>query len=38
VVLVLATVWWFVARRSYGTPSAAYGSGRDQADFAEGIV
>lgn len=24
VVLVLATVWWFVARGSYGTPSAAH--------------
>jgi amino acid transporter len=39
VVLVLATVWWFVARRSYGTPTtAAYGSDREQAELAEGIV
>lgn len=39
VVLLLASVWWYVARRSYGTPSTgAYGSGRDQADLAEGIV
>ncbi|GGW47806.1 amino acid permease [Streptomyces lucensis JCM 4490] len=39
VVLVLASVWWYVARRSYGTPTtAAYGSDRDQAEFAEGIV
>jgi hypothetical protein len=39
VVLVLATVWWFVARRSYGTPSAAaYGDEREQAELAEGIV
>ncbi|CAM5606548.1 MULTISPECIES: amino acid permease [Streptomyces] len=39
VVLVLASVWWYVARRSYGTPTtAAYGSDRDQADLAEGIV
>ncbi|MER5459750.1 amino acid permease [Streptomyces sp. NPDC002668] len=36
-VLVLATVWWFVARRSYGTPSA-YGSAREQAEIAENIV
>ncbi|MER6025668.1 amino acid permease [Streptomyces sp. NPDC001851] len=39
VVLVLATVWWYVARRSYGTPTtAAYGSDREQAELAEGIV
>ncbi|MFF7352121.1 amino acid permease [Streptomyces filipinensis] len=39
VVLVLASVWWYVARRSYGTPTAAaYGSDRDQAELAEGIV
>ncbi|MFE1192777.1 amino acid permease [Streptomyces olivaceoviridis] len=39
VVLVLASVWWYVARQSYGTPTtAAYGSDRDQADLAEGIV
>ncbi|MGW0212192.1 amino acid permease, partial [Streptomyces sp. NPDC003233] len=39
VVLVLATVWWYIARRSYGTPTAAaYGSDRDQAELAEGIV
>ncbi|WFB10877.1 amino acid permease [Streptomyces sp. LX-29] len=37
VVLVLATVWWFVARRSYGTPSS-YGTAREQAEIAEGIV
>ncbi|MFF7656255.1 amino acid permease [Streptomyces sp. NPDC007983] len=36
-VLVLATVWWFVARRSYNTPSA-YGSAREEAEIAEGIV
>ncbi|MEV5880974.1 amino acid permease [Streptomyces sp. NPDC052101] len=39
VVLVLASVWWYVARRSYGTPTAAaYGSDRDQAELAEGII
>lgn len=39
VVLVLATAWWYVARRSYGTPAtAAYGSDREQAEMAEGIV
>jgi hypothetical protein len=39
VVLLLASVWWYVARRSYGTPAAAaYGSDRDQAELAEGIV
>ncbi|MCQ8190760.1 amino acid permease [Streptomyces rugosispiralis] len=37
VVLLLATIWWFVARRSYNTPSA-YGSAREQAEIAEGIV
>lgn len=36
-VLVLATVWWFVARRSYGTPSA-YGNAREQAEIAADIV
>lgn len=36
-VLVLATVWWFVARRSYGTPSA-YGTAREQAEIEEDIV
>lgn len=36
-VLVLATVWWFVARRSYSTP-AAYGNAREQAEIAESIV
>ena len=36
-VLVLATVWWFVARSSYSTP-AAYGNAREQAEIAEGIV
>ncbi|MEU0840521.1 amino acid permease [Streptomyces sp. NPDC005962] len=36
-VLILATVWWFVARRSYNTPSA-YGSAREEAEIAEGIV
>ncbi|MGW3264168.1 amino acid permease [Streptomyces sp. NPDC001056] len=38
VVLLLASVWWYVARRSYGTPTAAYGSDRDQAELAEGII
>ncbi|WP_330461006.1 amino acid permease [Streptomyces sp. NBC_00820] len=39
VVLLLASVWWYVARRSYGTPAtAAYGDDRDQAELAEGIV
>ncbi|MFI2204194.1 amino acid permease [Streptomyces sp. NPDC020192] len=39
VVLVLASVWWYVARRSYGTPTAAaYGDDRDQAELAEGII
>lgn len=37
VVLVLATVWWFVARRSYSTPSA-YGTDKEQAEIAEDIV
>ena len=37
VVLVLATLWWYVARRSYGTPSA-YGNAREEAEIAEGIV
>ncbi|QLJ03705.1 amino acid permease [Streptomyces sp. NEAU-sy36] len=37
-VLLLASVWWYVARRSYGTPTAAYGSDRDQAELAEGII
>ncbi|MGW0697769.1 amino acid permease [Streptomyces sp. NPDC002867] len=36
-VLVLATVWWFVARRTYSTP-AAYGNAREQAEIAENIV
>ncbi|MEU1145003.1 amino acid permease [Streptomyces sp. NPDC005863] len=36
-VLLLATVWWFVARRSYSTPQA-YGSDREQAEVAENIV
>ncbi|MGW7620163.1 amino acid permease [Streptomyces antimycoticus] len=36
-VLLLATIWWFVARRSYNTPSA-YGTAREQAEIAEGIV
>lgn len=36
-VLVLATVWWFVARGSYGTPSA-YGNAREQAEIEEDIV
>jgi amino acid transporter len=39
VVLVLATIWWFVARRSYGVPTtAAYGTDKEQAELAEGIV
>lgn len=34
-----ATVWWFVARHSYGTPTTAdYGDDREQAELAEGIV
>ncbi|MGA5194540.1 amino acid permease [Streptomyces exfoliatus] len=37
VVLVLASVWWYVARRSYGTPTA-YGTAREEAEIAEGIV
>jgi amino acid transporter len=37
VVLVLASVWWWVARRSYGTPPA-YGSASEQAEIAGGIV
>lgn len=37
VVLVLASVWWYVARRSYGTPSS-YGTAREEAEIAEGIV
>ncbi|MET7762692.1 amino acid permease [Streptomyces sp. NPDC005393] len=37
VVLILATIWWFVARRSYHTPSA-YGTAREEAEIAEGIV
>jgi hypothetical protein len=36
-VLVLDTVWWFVARRSYSTPSA-YGNAREQAEIATDIV
>ncbi|MFE9040205.1 amino acid permease [Streptomyces sp. NPDC012421] len=38
VVLLLATVWWYVARRSYGTPTPYGGSAREEADIAEGIV
>ncbi|MFF5706947.1 amino acid permease [Streptomyces sp. NPDC012794] len=37
VVLALASVWWYAARRSYGTP-APYGNAREQADIAEDIV
>ncbi|MDI3384966.1 amino acid permease [Streptomyces sp. B-S-A8] len=37
VVLILATAWWFAARRSYSTPSA-YGSEREREEIAEGIV
>ncbi|MEU3048134.1 MULTISPECIES: amino acid permease [unclassified Streptomyces] len=36
-VLALATVWWFVARSSYSTPSA-YGSAREGAEIEEHIV
>ncbi|WP_329025366.1 amino acid permease [Streptomyces sp. NBC_00690] len=36
-VLTLATVWWFVARGSYGTPKA-YGSAREQAELEDQIV
>ncbi|MBM7171151.1 amino acid permease [Streptomyces sp. G44] len=35
-VLALATVWWFVARRSYSTPRAD-GSDREQAEGTEGV-
>lgn len=39
VVLVLASVWWYVARRSYGThKTAGYGSDLDQPEPAEGTV
>ncbi|WP_431046290.1 amino acid permease [Streptomyces sp. P1-3] len=41
VVLLLATAWWYVARRSYGTPQgapSAYGTAREQKEIAEGIV
>ncbi len=37
VVLLLATVWWFIARRSYQTPTGC-GTAREQAEIAEGIV
>ncbi|MFF5789254.1 amino acid permease [Streptomyces sp. NPDC012693] len=37
VVLFLASVWWYVARRSYGTPTA-YGTAREEAEISEGIV
>ncbi|MEU5220342.1 amino acid permease [Streptomyces sp. NPDC020807] len=37
VVLVLSSVWWYVARRSYGTPTP-YGTAREEAEIAEGIV
>lgn len=38
-VLILASVWWYVARRTYGTPdTSAYGSDWEQAEIAEGIV
>ncbi|MBL1095618.1 amino acid permease [Streptomyces coffeae] len=37
VALFLATIWWFVARRSYQTPTG-YGTAREQAEIAEGIV
>ncbi|MGW5779594.1 amino acid permease [Streptomyces sp. NPDC003863] len=37
VVLILASVWWYVARRSYGTPTA-YGTAREEAEIAEGII
>ncbi|GAA1366809.1 amino acid permease [Streptomyces beijiangensis] len=36
-VLVLASIWWYVARNRYSTP-AAYGSDREQTEIAEGIV
>ncbi|MFF0448797.1 amino acid permease [Streptomyces sp. NPDC004609] len=36
-VLTAATVWWFAARRSYGTPQA-YGSAREQAELTDQIV
>ncbi|PRH78146.1 amino acid permease [Streptomyces solincola] len=38
-VLVLASVWWYAARRSYGVPTAtAYGTAREEAEISEGIV
>lgn len=37
VVLVLATVWWFVARRSYSTPQA-YGTARERSEISDSIV
>jgi amino acid transporter len=37
VVLILATVWWYLARGSYGTPQA-YGNAREQTEISEGIV
>lgn len=37
VVLVLATVWWYVARGSYSTPQS-YGNAREQSEISEGIV
>ncbi|MFF2650190.1 amino acid permease [Streptomyces sp. NPDC058045] len=38
-VLILSSVWWYVARNSYGTPSSeAYGNDAEQAEIAEGIV
>ncbi|MFI6284071.1 amino acid permease [Streptomyces sp. NPDC051018] len=36
-VLTLATVWWFAARRCYGTPQA-YGSARERAELTDQIV
>ncbi|MFF0739779.1 amino acid permease [Streptomyces sp. NPDC004111] len=39
VVLILATAWWYAARKTYGVPSeAAYGTKREREEIAEGIV
>ncbi|MFD6249638.1 amino acid permease [Streptomyces roseolus] len=38
VVLLLATVWWYAARRSYGTPTPYGGTAREEAELAENIV
>ncbi|MFF5503597.1 amino acid permease [Streptomyces roseolus] len=38
VVLLLATVWWYAARRSYGTPTPYGGTAREEAELTENIV